>query len=70
MFSERNANPLRLIRNIRRIIDVNKASTRSIKNKSDPKRTYLVPCLKNTILVIIGINLATKETGGFVGSPR
>ena len=42
MSSERNANPLRLIRNIRRIIDVNYASTRSIKNKSDPKRTYLV----------------------------
>ena len=52
---KRNVNPLRLIRNIRAIIDVTKASKRSIENKSEPKRTYLLPCLKNTVLVIIGI---------------
>ena len=57
MNSHRHANPLCLIRNIRRIVPVNKVSTRSIKfNKS--KKTYLVPCLKNTILVIIAITLA------------
>lgn len=50
-------NPLRFIRNIRRILDVEKASTRSIKvNQS--KTAYLVPCVKNTILVIIAITLA------------
>lgn len=57
MSLKRNANPLRLIRNIRRIVDVSKASRRSIKvNKS--KQTYLVPFVKNTILVIIAITLA------------
>ena len=50
-------NPLRLIRNIRRIIDVNKARHRSM-TLSEGQRTYLVPCLKNTILVIIAITLA------------
>jgi len=55
----RRVNPLRLIRNIRRIIPVNKASRRSIK-LSKSKKTYLVPLMKNTILVIIAITLADK----------
>jgi len=39
-----NRHPLRLIRNIRRIVDVTRASRRSIKfNKS--KKMYLVPGL-------------------------
>ena len=59
MFLNRNANPLRLIRNIRRIVDVKKASTRSIKFKKS-KRRYLVPSVENTILVIIAITLADK----------
>ena len=50
-------NPLRFSRNIRRIIDVNKARHRSLK-LSEGQKTYLVPCLKNTILVIIAITLA------------
>ena len=53
----RHANPLRLIRNIRRIVDVNKVSKRSIKDNKSKKR-YLVPLIKNTILVIIAITLA------------
>jgi hypothetical protein len=53
----RHANPLRLIRNIRRIISVKKSSKRSIKLSSKPKKTYFIPCLKNTILVIIAITL-------------
>jgi hypothetical protein len=55
---KRGVNTLRLIRTILGIIDVKKANKRSIKKKSSPKRTYLFPCLKNTILVIIGITLA------------
>lgn len=52
----KHINPLRIIRNIRRILDVTKTSKRSIK--SDNKTTYLLPCVKNTILVIIAITLA------------
>lgn len=49
-------NPLGFIRNIRRILDVQKSSKRSILNKD--KKTYLVPAIKNTILVVIAIILA------------
>jgi len=57
MPSKRHLNPLRFIRNIRRILDVTKASKRSIK-VDKAKTTYLLPCVKNTILVIIAITLA------------
>jgi len=58
MNSNRHANPLRLIRNIRRILTLKKNSKSSIKVPSQDKKTYWVPGLKNTILVIIAITLA------------
>ena len=78
MKSNCHTNPIRLIRNIRRIFRLKKNATSSMKVSSrchamficgnkppavetpSPKarRTYWLPCLKNTILVIIAITLA------------
>jgi hypothetical protein len=58
MNSNRHTNPIRLIRNIRRLLSAKENSKSSIKVSSKAQRTYWLPCLKNTILVIIAITLA------------
>jgi hypothetical protein len=53
-----HAHPIRLSRNIGRILKLKSNAKSSVKVSSEGKRTYWLPCLKNTILVIIGISLA------------
>ena len=53
-----NAKPIRFSRNIRRILKLKSNAKSSVKVSSEDKRTYWLPCLKNTILVIIAITLA------------
>ena len=48
----RNLNPIRFSRNIRRILKLKSNAKSSVKVSSEGKRRYWLPCLKNTILVI------------------